>query len=81
MAATKLSLSFDEELARDTRAVAQQEGRSLSSLVAELTAEGLRRRALRDAIAAYEDEHGVISDAEMASVRAQVRTTHHGRQH
>ena len=75
MAAVKLSLSFDAELASLARQAADQEGRSVSSLVAELTAQGLRRRALREAIKAYEDEHGEITAEEMDAARRGVRST------
>ena len=70
MAVTKLSLSFEEELAARTREAARTDGRSVSSLVAELTADGLRRRALQAATRSYEDEEGKITTEEMTAARS-----------
>lgn len=78
MTVAKLSLSFDADLADQLREEARRAGRSVSSLAAELTADGLRHRALREAIQQYEAEHGVITEQEMKQARTVAKTRHYG---
>ncbi len=70
MAVTKLSVSLDENLATQVRERARLAGRSVSAIVSEAVADGLRREALRDAIAEWEAEHGVITEEMIDEVRA-----------
>ena len=71
----RLTVTVDAELvAAGNRAVAAGRAKSLSGWVnlalAEREAKERRLKALSEAIAAYEEEHGVITDEE---VRAQAR--------
>ncbi len=60
-------------LLAQSRADAEEEGVSLSAWLAEAARDRLRLRGLRRAVAAYEAEHGVITEAEMDAVRAAMR--------
>jgi hypothetical protein len=70
----RLTVTVDVELvAAGNRAVKAGDADSLSGWVngalAEREAKDRRRRALAEAVAAYEAEHGVITDEEMAAQR------------
>jgi hypothetical protein len=70
----RLTVTVDSELiAAGNRAVRAGEADSLSGWVNEALArreaEGRRRRALAQAIAEYEAEHGIITDEEMEAQR------------
>ena len=66
----KVSVSVDAKVLRDAQVVARRAGTTLSAHVSEALARDLRRRRLQDLIAAYEAEHDVITDAELAKARA-----------
>ena len=68
--AKKLAISFEPELAAqiqtDARATA---GGNVSAWMAEAAREHLRIRAMQVALDAYEAEHGVITEEEMAEAK------------
>lgn len=78
MPVAKLPLSFDADLAEQARMAARRVGRSVSSLIAQMTAEGLRRRALREAVESYEAEEGAITGAEAQIAWSTRRARHYG---
>ena len=73
MAVEKLSLSFEPELAQQTRKAAEAAGRSLSAFVAEAVEYRLKLDAARSLLEDWEAEHGPISDKELAGVRSRWR--------
>src|SRR5687767_10040112 len=69
-ASRKLAVSFEAPLADQIQLAASQEtGGNVSAWLAEAARERIRHRALADAVAAYESEHGEITDAELSEVR------------
>lgn len=72
MSAEKFSASMEDALLAQSRADAEEEGVSLSAWLAEAARDRLRLRGLRRVVAVYEAEHGVITEAEMAAVRAEI---------
>src|SRR5204863_7467760 len=65
----KLAISFDATLADDVQRAAEREtGGNVSAWMAEAARAQLRLRALDTALAAYEAEHGEITEAELAEV-------------
>ncbi len=68
----KFSASIEEALLAQSREDAEQEGVSLSTWLAEAARDRLRLRGLRRAVAAYEAEHGAITEEEMETVRAAI---------
>jgi hypothetical protein len=75
MAAKKLSISLDAELADIVRAGAQEEGVSVSTWLAEAAEEKARRRNLRMAL--DQDAAGIaaLSDEELDRIIAEARQT------
>jgi hypothetical protein len=71
MAVEKFAVSFDLDLAAQVRAKAEAEGESLSGWLADAATRKLQRAAARAVLADHEAEHGQITDAELAEVRAQ----------
>lgn len=69
----KISITVDEAVLRDVHALLRRRGGTLSGHITETLAEDLRRRKLAALIAAYEAEHGEITEAELARVRASMR--------
>jgi hypothetical protein len=69
----KISITVDEEVLRGVVLAAKRAKRSLSAHVTEALARDLRRSRLRELIEEYEAEHGEISDAELAVLRAECR--------
>ena len=70
MPAEKLAISFAAPLAADVRlAAAQQTDGNVSAWLAEAAREQLRQMHLKAAIEAYEAEHGVITEDELAEIR------------
>jgi hypothetical protein len=68
--ATKLAVSFEAPLADQIqRAATQETGGNVSAWLADAAREKIRQRALAEAVAAYEAEHGEITDDELARVR------------
>jgi hypothetical protein len=69
--ATKLAISFEGSLAAQVHRAAKLEARgNVSAWLAEAARRHLRQQALKQAIESYEAEHGVITDRELAEVRA-----------
>jgi hypothetical protein len=76
MKVEKMSISMDPELGDDVRAAAQRAGTSVSAWVAEAAAARLRRQALGDFLASWQDEHGEITTEELARARAELGYPH-----
>ncbi len=72
MAAEKYSASMDDALLAGARADAEAEGLTLSSWLAEATADRLRLKALRHLVDEWEAEHGAISVAELHALEDKV---------
>jgi hypothetical protein len=66
MGVEKMSVSFDLELGEAIRSSAAGEGRSVSAWLAEAARDRLRLEALGDAVAAWEEQFGPLTDAEVA---------------
>ena len=73
MAVQKLAVSMPEELAEAVRADARKRGESMSGWLAEAAARRLRRQRAMTLLAAYEAEHGAITETEMREVRRRWR--------
>lgn len=71
MAVAKFAVSFDPTLAATVRATAEEEGSTVSAWLADAAAHKLRLRTGRAALAAYEHEHGEITEEEIAQAEAQ----------
>lgn len=71
MARVKKSISLGSDLAAQIESAAAEEGTSVSAWLAESAARRLRLEAARRALSAYEDEHGPISDEDVAGQIAQ----------
>jgi hypothetical protein len=68
--ATKLAISLEPNLASQVqRAARRRAGGNVSAWLSEAAQQYLRRQAMEAALDAYEVEHGVITDAELATVR------------
>lgn len=67
--AKKVSLTVDEGILRSMEREAKRSGRTLSAEVTAALAGELRRRRLHELIDAYEAEHGIISEQELAAAR------------
>ena len=66
----RVSLSLPADLGKQVRAAAREDRAALSAWFAEAAETKLLLRNARLAIAAYEAEHGVISEAELDQVGA-----------
>jgi hypothetical protein len=66
MGVEKMSVSFDLELGEAIRSSAAGEGRSVSAWLAEAARDRLRLEALGDAVAAWEEQFGPLTEAEVA---------------
>lgn len=75
MGAEKLSISFDDALAKTVRKAAADEGMSISSWLADAAAAKARQRRLRDALDAFADEHGTLEDEEIEGIIRTARTS------
>jgi hypothetical protein len=73
MAAEKLSISLDGQLAAAVRTAAAQEGLSISSWLAEAAISKTRQRNLGEALDAFAREHGPMSNAESDAIILQAR--------
>ena len=62
-----MSVSFDLELGEAIRSSAAGEGRSVSAWLAEAARGRLRLEALGDAVAAWEEQFGPLTEAEVAA--------------
>lgn len=66
MGVEKMSVSFDLELGEAIRGSAAGEGRSVSAWLAEAARDRLRLEALGEAVVAWEDTFGRLTDVEIA---------------
>ena len=69
MAAVKLSVTVESQVAEGARAAAAGSGESLSAYVTEAVSRRLRQDALRAAVQAFEDAHGPFSAEERRQAR------------
>jgi hypothetical protein len=69
MSVEKLSISVERDLAAQVRAAAKSQGASLSAYVADAVAHRLRLEEGRRVLAAWEAEHGEITERERAAAR------------
>lgn len=65
MGVEKMSVSFDLELGEAVRGSAATAGQSVSAWLAEAARDRLRLEALGEAIGAWEQRYGRLSDAEV----------------
>ena len=72
MAAEKYSASMDNVLLSQARTDAEAEGLSLSSWLADATADRLRLKALHRLVDEWEAEHGAITVAELDALEDKV---------
>jgi hypothetical protein len=66
MGVEKVSVSFDLELGESIRVSAASAGQSVSAWLAEAARDRLRLEALAQAVTAWEQEHGPLTDGEVA---------------
>lgn len=72
MAAERVSISIDTELAQAVREAAEEDAQDLSSWLADAAREQLASRGLKDVLAAWQAEHGAFSEEELAAARARI---------
>lgn len=72
MGVDKMSVSFAAELGGAVRAAAAEAGVPLSAWLAEAAARRLRAEALAAFLAAWEDQHGELSAAELTRAEAEL---------
>lgn len=75
MSAEKLSVSFDAELAATVRSAAADDGVSVSTWLADAAEAKARQRRLREALDAYAEEHGALTDADIERLIGEARTS------
>lgn len=66
MGVEKMSVSFDLELGAEIRASAAAAGETVSSWLTMAARDRLRLEALGEAVASWEEEHGHLTEAEVA---------------
>jgi len=66
MGVEKMSVSFDLALGEEIRASATRSGQSVSAWLAESARDRLRLDALGEAVSAWGQEHGPLTEAEVA---------------
>ncbi len=66
MGVEKMSVSFGLELGEAIRTSATAAAQSVSAWLAEAARDRLRLEALKEAVGAWEQEHGPLSEAEVA---------------
>jgi hypothetical protein len=66
----KISVTVDAAVLDEVKRLLRRSGGNLSAYISETLAQDLRDRRLRSLIDAHEAEHGVITEAELAEVRA-----------
>lgn len=69
MAVDKFTVSFDPDLAKQVRELAEAEELSVSAWLADAARAKTRRAAARAALDWYESQHGEITDEELEEVR------------
>jgi hypothetical protein len=70
MTVERLTISIESELATAVREAAEADEQNVSAWLADAARRQLANRGLRDAVAAWEREHGAFSDEELAAARA-----------
>lgn len=65
MGVSKLSISFDAELGDEVRQAAQRAGVPVSTWLADAARAKLRSEAFVDFLAAWEREHGALTEDEL----------------
>ncbi|HVK83122.1 MAG TPA: hypothetical protein VM513_03395 [Kofleriaceae bacterium] len=73
MSVEKLSVSMDAELAKLVRSAAAEEGMSVSTWLSEAARVRARQRELREALAAFDAEHGALDPEEAARLVSAAR--------
>jgi hypothetical protein len=66
MGVEKMSVSFDLELGEAIRTSAAEGNQSVSAWLAEAARDRLRLEALGEAVSAWEEKFGALTDAELA---------------
>jgi hypothetical protein len=75
MSAEKFSVSFDKPLATAVRKAAAEEGTTISSWLADAATAKAKRRHLRDALDAFGDLNGHLTDEDVDQLVREARTT------
>ena len=75
MAAEKLSISLDAELASMVRKAAGEEMLSVSEWLADAAAAKVRHRYLEEALESFAAQHGALSEAEVDTIVRDARRT------
>lgn len=75
MAAEKLSISLDSDLAGAVRAAANEQGISVSTWLADAAQAQVRQRRLREALGALASEEGALDPTEIDGLIADARRT------
>lgn len=70
MAVKKLSVALDPEVAEAAAAAAEAHGQSLSSWLNEAARNQLRIERGLEAVSAWQDEHGALTEDDRASAEA-----------
>lgn len=71
--AKKISITVDQRVLEAVERDAKRAGKTLSSYITEALARDLRQRRLAAIVSKFEAESGVISEKELAEVRAKWR--------
>lgn len=79
MGVEKMSVSFDLELGEAIRTSAASENQSVSAWLAQASRDRLRLEALGEAVVAWEDQFGPLSEAELADAEAKLDSSTHKR--
>jgi predicted transcriptional regulator len=72
MAARKVTITLDEDLAEALGRTARETGVPLSRLIASAAEREMRRRIGLAAVAEWEAEHGAVTPEELAAARAEM---------
>lgn len=72
MTVERVTVSLESELAEAVREAADADAQNVSAWIADAARRRLATRGLRDVIAAWESEHGSITDEELAAARARL---------
>jgi hypothetical protein len=70
VSARKLAISLDDDLAKEVQRAAKAEARgNVSAWLADAARLRLRQLAARQALKAFEDEHGAVTETELRRAR------------
>ncbi len=69
-AASKISITVDSAVLQEIKRLIHGTGLSLSAHITQALERDLRRRRLQQILDEYEDEHGTITEEELAHARA-----------